>query len=259
MKIVFLVGVLLFSFVTADFDAPIFEVSEEMRSVQNDYHGFVDGLVSHNAFKWSNAGTTNGSVNNGVIAAMTANLTAKLESITTPTFRQCDRLSSTCYQCENGAQNVSIASVQTLVVAKLYGQSNNIHDTDSEKLSPLTYTIGSYTTASVETATLACRATPGCFPGSHSQTILGTLQGKRILTFKRVAGAMLIDRINTGAYYSYFSKDEAGVKIYVVNDGEMMVPDSIIESSLTGIFCVSSKRSVTYYTQRGLPLMDDPS
>ena len=247
----FLFATLLALVVAANaFDSPNFLNSEEMRFVNNDYHDFVDSIVWNNAFQWSNCGT--GSVNFTRLAIMQSQLTAKLSNITTSTFRQCDRLSATCYQCENGAANVSAASIGVLAGAKLYAQANDDLDSVSEKLDSHTFTLSYNTHVPVVTATLACRANATCFPCSYSQTIKGELQGLRKITFKsnpdNTDPQVLIHRINTGARYTYFSRDEAGFRILSVINGDQLVPESIMEDfSRTGVFCVSSKkRSIIY-------------
>lgn len=261
MKIVYLLVIgLCFS---QAFDAPRFELSEEMRSINMAYHnGQIDGTVKTYAFVWANG--SSGQVNTTLIAQLKTQLTAYLTARTTSTFRQCDRLNAICYQCENGAANVSSATIDVMVSAKLYGQSNNMLDIVSEQLDLNTFTIQQSDNTPVWVPSLSCRATPSCFPNSTSQLIRVELQGDRRLTFKRQFGSggaqLLIHRINTGAYYTYFPASEAGVKILVMNNGANLVPDSILEDfSLTGIFCFSSKRSVVYYQSRGLPLVDSPA
>ena len=245
------------------FDAPRFEISEEMRSINEDYHNnVIDGTVKSNAFKWANGAT--GLINFTLIAQLKVQLAAYLTAHTTSTFRQCDRLNSICYECENGAVNVSSATIDTMVSAKLYGQSNNMMDTVSEQLDLNTFTLKQSDNVPVWVPSLACRATPSCFPNSTSDLMRVELQGDRRLTFKRqiVSGGVqiLIHRINTGAYYTYFPASEAGVKILVMNLGDNLVPDSILENfALTGIFCFSSKRSIVYYESRGLALYDSPA
>ena len=218
------------------FNAPLFEVSEQMRNTNIDYHGFVDSLAWSNAFQWANC--TTGTVNAAVIGNMFAQLSAKLTSITTSTFRQCDRLTSSCYQCQNGAYNVSFDTVNTLVASKLEGQDNNMMDSVTEKIDFGTYTLLYNTNTPVTTANLACRATPSCFPCSYVDTINGVLQGQRRLTFKFTTDGLLIHRINTGARYVYYTQNEAGIKVFTPNNGAQLVPDSIMENfSLVGFFC----------------------
>jgi hypothetical protein len=254
-----LVFLLAVSVAAANFDAPNFEDSEEGRSVNSAYHnGVVDAIVCNNAFLWSNS--SSGTVNLATLAQMTTSLTVVLSAITTASFRQCDRLSAICYQCENGAANVSVASIGVLVAAKLFCQANNNLDSFTQRVDSQTFTLLQNTEAIVWTAKPACRATPGCYPAGTADLMLGTLQGARQLTFKRVAGQVLLDQINTGARSTYFSSAEAGFRLLSINYGEVLVPDSIIgDRSLTGIFCLPAKRSPVFYSTRGLPLLDDPS
>jgi len=243
------------------FDAPIYEYAAEADSINNKYHKFVDNIVWGNAFKWANAST--GSLNFGVLAAITASFAAELGAITTDTFRQCDRLTPICYICEDGAANVASSSVQFLVIPKLMGQDNNILNTDIEKLDTQTFVLTSNLYVPYFTASLACRANSTCYPANMAETIRGILQNPRQLTFQLTSGPgglkLLIDRINTGSRYNYYPKDEAGVRVLSVNFGQELVPDSVFDSGLTGVFCIPEATSsrvhakVRHYTYADLP------
>ena len=239
------------------YNAPPSHVAEEVRFINLELHGIVDQLVWGNAFKWSDAAT--GTVNTAVLAQIEVDFTAALDARTTSTFRQCDRLNSICYQCENGGANVSKASVELLRNAKLFGQENNHLDASVNEVGTQTYQLFSNTRVPVWTPNAFCRTNATCFPSVTSQLVQGMLQGSRMLTFKKVNGTYLIDRINTGARSTYFPSYEFGVKVLSVNYGMQLVPTDILDNyNLTGIFCFPSKRSIVYYTHRGLPLIDEP-
>lgn len=238
------VAIALFALVglaVADFDAPLFQFAEEARFDSLDFHKNVDNLAWSNAFKWADCST--GALNPVLLAQMTANFTAFLTPITTSTFRQCDRLSSICYDCENGAAAVAADSVGILVAAKLELQDNDIMDTNTRKITSTSFVLEGNVQTIIQTASLACRVNPTCYPCNASQTILGTLQGPRRITYKLTLSGgeikPLIDRINTGARFTYYSAAEAGVKVLSVNTAAEYVPDSIIENTaLTGVFCL---------------------
>jgi len=240
------------------YNAPPPHVSEEMRFVDRNLHAFVDNLVRTNAYQWSNAAT--GNLNQAVLAQMRESFNQALGSITTSNFRQCDRLNMFCYQCENGAANVSAASVAFMVSAKLFLQKNGEPGSSVEEVGSLTYELLSNTDVPVWTASLACRANQSCYPSSDAQLMRGELVGSRKLTFKKEGNLYLINRINTGAMYTYFPSYEAGIEIFNVNRGPLeLVPESIMEDfSMTGVFCIFAKRSIVYYLYRDLPFMGDP-
>jgi hypothetical protein len=246
----------------ADFDAPTFENSEEMRSLSNNLHFFLDALVWNNAFKWAN-GTT-GLKNLTRLEEMKTTLTAYLTTVTTPTFRLCERLGDVCYVCENGATNVSNALVNVMADAKLYGEVHNMMDSVSLRTDLQTFTLHQNNNAMVLTATLPCRAVPTCFPNNTDQLIKGELYGERLTTFKRIAGKMLIESINVGSRFNYFAPSETGlgVRILITNFGMGLVPQAVVEGTLTGIFCFApSKRrtnDVVYYAHRGLSMLEKP-
>jgi len=240
MKLLFILALAFPLALVGASNPPPFQISEQMRYTNIDYHNFVDSLAWTNAFQWANCST--GALDLDLLASMQAQLTAKLSSITTSTFRQCDRLSAACYDCENGAANVSADTIDTLILAKLEGQDNNMLDSVSDTVDTVTYTLLYNVMTPVVTASLACRANPECYPCSYATTIYGTLQGKRKLTFKLTAGGLLVDRINTGARFTYFSSAEAGVKVFSAINGQQLVPDSIMDNfSLVGEFCVTPK------------------
>ena len=251
----------------ADFDAPTFETSEEMRRILNDYYGFLDDLTYSSAFKWFNGAS--GTPNTTVLAQMQSSMVAFITARTTTTFRQCNRLTENCFACQNGAANVSAAELGAVVGAKLVAIDHDRMDADSQKTGPQTFTLRQNVVAPFFTAKLPCRAVSTCFPNAStpSQLAKGELHGPLLVTFKRVSGSLFIDRFNLGSRYSFISASETGtgVAAEVLNYGPTLVPDSVMDNTaLVGVFCLApSKRrnvadSVVYYTHYGLPLLDTP-
>jgi hypothetical protein len=209
-----------------------FSLYNELRQKHSDLYKWVDAKVwstapvqtsaSNAAGLWANLDT--GAVNLAVAAGIAAGLKERLDAISTPNLRQCDRISGLCYVCGNGTGMISSALVEYMIVNKIFGQHHVMGDlavkykeaADSNRVVLYnTYYLGS--TSGVSNFTCFptnLTALTNCLPKNFAECRLNHYYADREHEFVKVDGVYLLDKIRTGYRYTYTSAGELGGRLF---------------------------------------------